>query len=212
MKKNKAKNGKSSSKEIPAYPARGFPNTWLQEVFSHVDDRSKAILCAAFLEDSLGRILRAFFVHPDEKKESQIIDDILNPVRPGPLGGFMARVRAAFCLGLLSWDEFESLKVIAKIRNKFAHGTVSISFGNEEIVEQTDKFKRYKKRPHPEKICEFTSEDAWVRFHSEAATIAFNLERRINLIRHRAKYNGRLDEWPGRPEEPEGPKENEEET
>ena len=89
-------------------------------------DRAAAILAVAYLDHLLDEILRQFFV--DEEKE---VDKLLDSDRP--LFPLSAKIRAAYCLGLLSRAEYRDFETLREIRNKFAHNLQGISFSSASI-------------------------------------------------------------------------------
>jgi DNA-binding MltR family transcriptional regulator len=77
-------------------------------------DRIVAIVGAAYLESILETLLREVFIDaPDEA------DQLLRP--SAPLGSTGPRFQLAFCLGLITREQRDDLKLVAKIRNEFAH-------------------------------------------------------------------------------------------
>jgi DNA-binding MltR family transcriptional regulator len=52
-----------------------------------------------------------------------------------PLGSLGARIRAAYCMGLIPKEYFEALKIIKDIRNAFAHQLHGRTFNDNDIVE-----------------------------------------------------------------------------
>jgi DNA-binding MltR family transcriptional regulator len=50
----------------------------------------------------------------------------------GPMGTYSGRTRAAYCLGLLRKAVRDDLKLVGKIRNKFAHD-LTVSFAEDPI-------------------------------------------------------------------------------
>ena len=90
-----------------------------------VDERAIALVGGAFLDDLLAVMLASFMV--DDDREAQ---KLLGVDRP--LGTFSSRVAAAYCLGLICKTVRDDLRIIGKIRNRFAH-TVRSSFELEPI-------------------------------------------------------------------------------
>jgi len=90
-----------------------------------VDERAIAIVGVAFLDSTLEHILTNFFVD-DEKESSKLIRT------DGPLGTFSSRVTASYCLGLINKTVRDDLRVVGKIRNKFAH-QLEAAFDTEPI-------------------------------------------------------------------------------
>ena len=95
----------------------------LTEEFDGESDRSAALVAAALLDKNLEDLLRAFMVD-DEREVGYILGTNLQS-----LG---ARVRASYCLGLISADEAHDLRVIKELRNYFAHN-LHVSFRDAEV-------------------------------------------------------------------------------
>jgi len=108
---------------------QGFLDEFQQE-----NDRSAAIIGAAFLDEYIRQLLTNFFVE-DVKEVSLMLSS------ESPLGSFGARIRAAFCLGLISREYFESLKIIKDIRNAFAHQLHGRTFDDEDIAAACKKLQ-----------------------------------------------------------------------
>jgi len=100
--------------------------------FQKENDRSAAIIGAAFLDEHLKQLLTNFLV--DDSKE---VGNLLSS--ESPLGSFGARIRAAYCLGLISRQYFESLKIIKDVRNAFAHQLHGRTFEDKDISDACKK-------------------------------------------------------------------------
>ena len=98
----------------------------IEAEFRDADGRVLAVLGAAYLDSVLEQLLRATFV--DDEKEA---DRLLAPDRP--IGANGARYQLAYCLGLISADQRNDLKTIAKIRNLFAHDFSVVSLENDPV-------------------------------------------------------------------------------
>lgn len=88
-------------------------------------DRALAVVGGAFLDSVLENILIEFLI--DDEKE---VGELLRYDQP--MGTFGGRVRAAYCLGLLREAIFDDLRIVGRIRNKFAHD-LSASFEDKQI-------------------------------------------------------------------------------
>jgi hypothetical protein len=77
------------------------------------NDLALAIVGGAFLDTLLENILIEFLV--DDEKE---VGELLR--HEGPLGTYSGKVRAAYCLGLLRKPVRDDLRLVGKIRNRFA--------------------------------------------------------------------------------------------
>jgi DNA-binding MltR family transcriptional regulator len=82
--------------------------------YSEASDRAVAIVGPAFLDTLLSDILTEFMVE-DEKE----VKKLLQP--DGSLGTYGSRVTACYCLGLVGAIVTADLRVVGKIRNRFAH-------------------------------------------------------------------------------------------
>jgi len=93
--------------------------------------RAAVIVAAAFLDAQLRELLAAFCIE-DSKEVSELLGGEDKPDRP--LSTFSSRIRAAYCLGLISKKLKDDLNTIRKIRNKFAHQLHGYSFDEPKIV------------------------------------------------------------------------------
>jgi DNA-binding MltR family transcriptional regulator len=93
--------------------------------------RAAVIIASAFLEAQLRNLVSKSFV--DDHK---IVDELLGaedkPDRP--LSSFSSRIKAAYCLGLISKSMYYDLDTVRKIRNKFAHKMHGYTFDEPQIV------------------------------------------------------------------------------
>jgi hypothetical protein len=78
------------------------------------NERAAAIVGAAFLDTLLEIILINFFV--DDEKE---VGNLLKTDRP--IGTYGSRTSVAYCLGLIGIIVRDDLRLVGKIRNRFAH-------------------------------------------------------------------------------------------
>jgi DNA-binding MltR family transcriptional regulator len=82
--------------------------------FHEEPDRIIAIVGAAYLDSMIDSLLRAVFIDVPAETESLLRPD-------APLGSNGSRCQLAYCLGLITKDQRDDLRIIAKIRNYFAH-------------------------------------------------------------------------------------------
>lgn len=102
--------------------------------FQNETDRSTAIIGAAFLDEHLKQLLANFMVDdPNEVKQLLASES--------PLGSFGARIRAAYCLGLISRQYFDSLKLIKDVRNAFAHQLHGRTFEDTDVADACKKLQ-----------------------------------------------------------------------
>jgi DNA-binding MltR family transcriptional regulator len=97
----------------------------MDEEFHDAQDRVLAIVGAAYLDSLLKELLRAIFIEDREEADRLLGSD-------RPLGSTGSRYQLAYCLGLISENQRDDLKMIAKIRNAFAHRFDVQSFNHAE--------------------------------------------------------------------------------
>lgn len=95
-------------------------------LFEHEqNERAAAIVGATFLDTLLENTLINFFA--DDEGE---VNNLLNNGRP--LGTYSSRTSLAYCLGLIGAIVRDDLRIVGKIRNKFAHD-LRASFNDDPI-------------------------------------------------------------------------------
>ena len=90
------------------------------------DDRGLVLSLAAFAEDALGNLLKAFML--PVAASAQLVDGF-----GAPLGNFSSRIKAAYSLGLITKNQFSDLEQLRKIRNLFAHTWQPISLADQRV-------------------------------------------------------------------------------
>ncbi len=95
--------------------------------------RGIALVGVNYLEAQLKALLRAFLV--DSSAE---VDQLFQ--QRGPLGDFDSKLKMAYCLGLLTSQEYHDLKIIQWVRNRFAHHPDYKSFTHADIRQRCRDF------------------------------------------------------------------------
>jgi DNA-binding MltR family transcriptional regulator len=96
----------------------------------------------------------------------------------GALGSFAARINYAYCLGLISPDEFVDLHLMRKIRNYFAHGKEECSFDDEEVKSMCGSLKTIRKNP-------LQSDENWAVYWDSATVLSYILSERTDAAQER---------------------------
>lgn len=117
------------------------------------DDRTIVIVGASFIDYVLEHILRSFF--PNEETE---VDTLLTPEQA--LGTYGSRVRMIFCLGFIDKIVKDDLKLIGKIRNKFAHDLYA-SFDDNQIKSWCHQLRWHREATLTEVPSNVTSRDIY---------------------------------------------------
>ena len=101
-------------------------------------DRGRALVTAAFLDETLKRLLMARISVGGNKKKKfvQPLFDIF-----GPLSSFSAKIRICYAIGLISETVADDLDAIRRIRNEFAHSLIERSFEDSPIKEWISELK-----------------------------------------------------------------------
>lgn len=94
-------------------------------------DRGAAILGASFLEWRVRQAIKSRLKVWDESAESIFGTDAVPPKL-----GFTDQCRMAYCLGLIGPFGLDDLKMIARIRNRFAHQFGVTSFSSDVTVKK----------------------------------------------------------------------------
>jgi len=87
--------------------------------------RAAAIVGAAFLDTVLEHILVNFLLD-DEKEVQRLLKYDM------PLGSFGNKITLAYCLGLIGKSIRDDLRLVQKIRNRFAHD-LRVTFDDQQI-------------------------------------------------------------------------------
>ena len=109
----------------------------MQDFFAIVNDGND-LACVLLSVNYLDEILRSIL--NTRLKESKVTENILNP-SSGFLGTFSARIDMVYCLGIFDKKIYNDLRIIAQIRNIFAHSFDSISFDSPEVVKLLNQFR-----------------------------------------------------------------------
>lgn len=95
--------------------------------FQNETDRGAALVGAALLDKQLLDLLKSHLLK--KKESSELLEG-----GTAPLGTFSARIKACYCIGLITDLEHKELQLIRKIRNEFAHHTHGLTFQAEKVA------------------------------------------------------------------------------
>lgn len=112
-------------------------NSLFQELFGE-SERASALVAAAFIDDLLGKIIVEYsFINTDK----EIIKLLMDAENNSPLSTLGIRINYAYAIGLLTKDQRNDLKIVAKIRNFFAH-ELNASFNDKRISDLCANLKK----------------------------------------------------------------------
>ena len=119
-----------------------------QEALEQESDRGAAVLAFSRFEDFLKEAISTKFIEPDKKCHKKCHKEIFQG--RGPLSGFEQRMVIAHALGFYDRETMNGIKIIQRIRNRFAHSVYPLGFDHEgiangcralNIVKDTDDFR-----------------------------------------------------------------------
>jgi hypothetical protein len=96
-------------------------------------DRGAVLSCLAYFDSLLARCLEAYFCQTDQK------NTLLTP--NGILGSFEAKNQLCLSLRIINGSQFKTLKLMARIRNRFAHN-VLIDFHDATIGDRVSEMSK----------------------------------------------------------------------
>lgn len=99
----------------------------LGRTLHQMDERGLVLSLAAFAEDALGSLLKAFML--PTRSTTQLIEGF-----NAPLGNFSSRIKAAYSLGLIRKEQFDDLEQLRKIRNLFAHTWQPLGLDDQRVT------------------------------------------------------------------------------
>lgn len=150
--------------------------------FQDETDRGAALVGAALLDEQLLALLKSHFL-----KKKQSIE--LLEGGTAPLGTFSARIKASYCLGLITDLEHKELQLIRKIRNEFAHHVHGLGFEDDAITTLCNNF--YDRMPD--------AKEKGIPRSSRARYIDSVIFTSLALWyrpQHATKYKAEQREWP----------------
>jgi len=108
--------------------------------FEGESDRAAAVLGAAYLDECLKQLIVGFLID-DSKAVKNLLGDF------GVLGSFSAKIEVSYCMGLLREEEYHNLRIIKKIRNRFAHRLHGYSFSEASVRDMCSELRDLKDAP-----------------------------------------------------------------
>jgi DNA-binding MltR family transcriptional regulator len=142
-----------SEKEAERYFKRHETLIEFSRLFDYAEasDRAIAIVGPAFLDGLLSDIITEFMV--DDEKE---VNKLLQP--EGPLGTYGSRVTTCYCLGLIGGIVTTDLRLVGKIRNRFAHD-IRATFSDPRISQWCRALRWHREAMFREPPAEATDRD-----------------------------------------------------
>ncbi|PFI41718.1 transcriptional regulator [Bacillus cereus] len=105
-----------------------------EKELANTSDRGLVLVCGSIIDELLSDLLKAFLI-----KSDSIENDLFKG--NGALSNFDAKIKMAYYLGLMSKKEKLNITYLQRIRNKFAHQFVNISFESDDIINQCGNFE-----------------------------------------------------------------------
>lgn len=119
-----------------AAPKNEEEQAWQIRFISEVEKespRGAVLTIVSFIDELLVKLLRSYF--PNKDHASKLLTAL-----DGCLSTIMHRANIAFSLALLRDKEYKAIKVLARIRNEFAHKWDGTDFENNEVSRLVNLF------------------------------------------------------------------------
>jgi DNA-binding MltR family transcriptional regulator len=107
-------------------------------------DRGCVLLTASRLDEMLEKLHRTY-VTSIASPEKKVLESLFS--LHAPLSSFSAKMKLAFCYGLISKEDFADFEALRKIRNSAAHTTQQFTFGQSETQKTIAGFTSPKRVP-----------------------------------------------------------------
>ena len=108
----------------------------LYDVLNNESDLACVVIGAAFLDNVLASLVGAKLL--DSSVTKRLLDS------NGVLGSFTSRADLAYCLGLIEKEGYNDLRIIAKIRNLFAHSHLHLSFNELKVHDLCNQLRQWR--------------------------------------------------------------------
>ncbi|AFQ16481.1 MltR family transcriptional regulator [Bacillus thuringiensis] len=105
-----------------------------KEFKNNSSDRGLVLVCGSIIDHLLSELLKSFLI-----KSNNVEKDLFKT--GGILATFDSKIKMSYYLGLISKNEQLNITYLQRIRNKFAHQFINISFENNDIVNVCKSFE-----------------------------------------------------------------------
>lgn len=130
----------SESFGFMAAPRNNEEKNWQTRFIMEVESettRGAVLNITSFIDELLIKLLQSYFPN------SQHADSLLKNL-DSCISSIMSRANIAYALALLKKDEFDAIKIIARVRNEFAHKWDGSGFDSGELPKLIEKLpKKY---------------------------------------------------------------------
>lgn len=99
----------------------------LVKTLSEESDLAVVLVGTSYVDACLAAVLASYMI------ESSVTSRLLAP-QTGVLGSLAARADICYCLGLIHKMAYSDMRVMAEIRNQFAHHHLALDFATPEVV------------------------------------------------------------------------------
>jgi len=131
-----AKKQQTENKKIDDAKKYHIPNKWCDHFESSIIKeslRAQIVLSGCYLNETLHDLLKIALI-PEKSK-----NDVLFDGPQAPLGTFSSKIEMVYRLQLVDKETKESIHLIRKIRNEFAHNLMKCDFSNTKILDYNKK-------------------------------------------------------------------------
>lgn len=147
--------------------------------------RAMAILSAAVLDEAMTSLLKLALL-PCPTSTDPLFDDSY-----APIGSFSAKIEVAERMGIISPGVAQSLHLIRRIRNDFAHDIAGCSFENAVVCNRVGELRRLNDIAKPERRTQFP-EGVVGDFQSSVSWLIFWIWHLVESLPRRCSECGQL--------------------
>ena len=145
------------------------------DVLNGESDLACVLIGTSYLSELLANIIEVSFI------ETSISGKLLDP-QGGAIGQFAIRADLAYCLGLINKNVYQDLRVVAAIRNMFAHKHLALDFSDKIVKNNCGKLKAWRILQHgEEELTELSQEQMRILARNQFNLSVILIGQRIHV-------------------------------
>lgn len=151
-------------------------------------DRGCVLAGAAFIDEELDALLRAFFVKASNASDPDLVF-LFSPKRNGPLSTLGVRVRVANAVGLIQKRTRRAIEALKELRNEFAHFAGPVEMTTTKIQRLMDKLDDFHRNAisDPKDTVQSVSEGISAKLGVDSEDVESILRPLTNVTRSRER-------------------------
>ena len=118
----------------------------MRDIFSR-SDATSVIICSSVIDLILKELIEKRLVNDSKGRTEELFDD-----SNGPFNTFSNKIKYCYYSGIISKEIRDELNIIRKIRNKFAHSILSLTFSDEDTKQLINSMSLFRNTNPPEDL------------------------------------------------------------